>query len=268
MNLSGRTTIESYKEAFDRIDEDRSGFIESNEVDLLLQEVYGERPPDFEIQAFLKFFDRNSDGKISWTEFQQGLGMMQVANKKTGAGWGTSGGEDTKRSLPPAPMDVPEPNVSGEIELEMEDGKLIKIDAKEYIDALKAEAQELKDALARESSAPSAPAPADPTPLGGTNAGPPRPASIPAYLATLPPENVKALTEGMGSDVFETMQRLVDFVLNGGPEGKEKGQKLDPKKELEIPGAALQKLALWQLILGYRLREEEAKGDFKKISSR
>jgi hypothetical protein len=34
---------------------------------------------------------------------------------------------------------------------------------------------------------------------------------------------------------------------------------------MEIPGSALQQLALWQLVLGYRLREEEASGDYKKL---
>jgi hypothetical protein len=35
--------------------------------------------------------------------------------------------------------------------------------------------------------------------------------------------------------------------------------------EMEIPGSALQQLALWQLVLGYRLREEEARGDYVKL---
>jgi len=34
---------------------------------------------------------------------------------------------------------------------------------------------------------------------------------------------------------------------------------------MEIPGAALQQLALWQLVVGYKLREAEATGDYKKM---
>lgn len=35
--------------------------------------------------------------------------------------------------------------------------------------------------------------------------------------------------------------------------------------EMELPGSALQQLALWQLVLGYRLQEEGAKGDYVKL---
>ena len=34
---------------------------------------------------------------------------------------------------------------------------------------------------------------------------------------------------------------------------------------MEIPGAALQQLALWQLVLGYKLREAEAKGEYMRL---
>ena len=39
----------------------------------------------------------------------------------------------------------------------------------------------------------------------------------------------------------------------------------DKKKEMELPGSALQQLALWQLVIGYRLRETEATGEWKKM---
>jgi hypothetical protein len=35
--------------------------------------------------------------------------------------------------------------------------------------------------------------------------------------------------------------------------------------EMELPGSALQQLALWQLVLGYRLREAEAKGEYVRL---
>lgn len=268
LNLSGQVSGESYKEAFDKIDEDGSGYIESREVAILLEEVYGKRPPDFEVRAFLQFFDRNSDGRISWEEFQKGLGVIEEANKREGQGWGPKKGNKTKQLAPS--MDLPEPKISGEIELEMEDGSKIAIDAKEYIDALKAEAQELKQALGREAAADLSPLPSNQSigGLGGAEPSPASEASIPGYLSTLRPDNVKALTEGIGTEVVETMRMLVDFVLNGGQDGQRMDEKMDKKKQVSLAGNALQKLALWQLILGYRLREEEAKGDYKKISSR
>ena len=80
--------------------------------------------------------------------------------------------------------------------------------------------------------------------------------------------DVKALTEGISPEVVETMKRLVDFVLEGGDSGKGPKGLSDEEKaemEMEIPGSALQQLALWQLVLGYRLREEEASGEYKRL---
>jgi hypothetical protein len=61
---------------------------------------------------------------------------------------------------------------------------------------------------------------------------------------------------------------LIDYVLEGGPEGggaNAKKMKMDKTKEMELPGSALQQLALWQLVIGYRLRETEATGDWRRM---
>lgn len=78
MNIKGAATWQDYKDAFDRLDKDGSGYIEASEVQDLLDDVYKGKAdgvtPAFEIKAFLKFFDENKDGKISWDEFERGLG--------------------------------------------------------------------------------------------------------------------------------------------------------------------------------------------------
>ena len=61
------------------------------------------------------------------------------------------------------------------------------------------------------------------------------------------------------------MKMLIDFVLEGGPEGGGNKKAMDKKKEMELPGSALQQLALWQLVIGYRLRETEATGEWRKM---
>jgi hypothetical protein len=66
-------TREEFKQAFDRIDTDRSGFIEVNEVANLLRQTYGMEPLDEEVEMFVEEFDNNRDGRISWDEFQAAL---------------------------------------------------------------------------------------------------------------------------------------------------------------------------------------------------
>ena len=80
--------------------------------------------------------------------------------------------------------------------------------------------------------------------------------------------DVKSLTEGISPEIVETMKKLVNFVLEGGESRKGKKELTDQEKadmEMEIPGSALQQLSLWQLVLGYRLREAEVTGDYKKL---
>ena len=169
----------------------------------------------------------------------------------------------------------------------MEDGKIVEVEAKEYMADLRKEAQALKDALRREKGSGIPPTNTntkdsdDPfASLGASTAeasleefG----GSIAGYIASRQGD-VKALTEGISPEIVETMKKLVDFVLEGGTTtsssssangGASSGQPLsDAEKaeiEMEIPASALQQLALWQLVLGYRLREAEVKGDYLRL---
>ena len=45
MQLTGGATLEDYKEAFDRLDRDKSGFIDTDEIEALLADVYGDNVP-------------------------------------------------------------------------------------------------------------------------------------------------------------------------------------------------------------------------------
>jgi hypothetical protein len=150
--------------------------------------------------------------------------------------------------------------ILGTIEIELEDGKVVEVEAKEYIESLRAEAEALKKALRREKPGMNG--------AGGlmANGGAPG-MDIATYIASRQGD-VKSLTEGVSPEVMETMKLLVDFVLEGSDGGKSKKELSDKDKaemEMEIPGTALQQLALWQLVLGYRLREAEVTGDYLKL---
>mmetsp|Transcript_13574 Transcript_13574/g.31715 ORF Transcript_13574/g.31715 Transcript_13574/m.31715 type:complete len:615 (+) Transcript_13574:435-2279(+) len=294
LNAKGaKLTIEDYKEAFDRLDTDKSGFIELSEIQNLFKEAYGgkeEDVPPFEIKAFLEFFDTNEDGKISWEEFERGLTSTATATSKTKkdefadrllASMEANGSaiEDDDDDEDGGDDDDDEEGsdltetISGTIEIEMDDGKIVVVDAKEYMENLKEEAQKLKLALRKEQegSLPNGGNnPADPMAgLGLPNNpnGADEMVDIASYIASRQGD-VRSLTEGIKPEIVDTMKKLVDFVLEGGDAGRGRKDLTDQQKaemEMEIPGSALQQLALWQLVLGYRLREEEAKGEYIKL---
>ena len=145
------------------------------------------------------------------------------------------------------------------MEIELDGGKIIKVEAKEYIKSLKAEAEQLKAALRRETMG------SGPVKNGIMGAAPQQSedfGGIAQYIASRQGD-IKALTEGIQPEVVDTMKMLVDFVLEGGG-----GSRKDVPKEdlmMELPSSALQQLALWQLVLGYRLREAEATGEYLKL---
>lgn len=274
MNIRGSATLDDYKRAFDKIDEDGSGFIESAEIEALLSDVYEDETPAFEVETFLQFFDSNNDGRISWEEFERGLGVVAdqtVADKRRRGSAGALSGsinandEDDDDDEEADPLG--EPTVSGMIQIEMKNGKVIEVEAKEYIQELKREAEALKIALSREKKGPgmmmNEGAQSQPmNPMQSMNAldG----VGIATYIASLQGD-IQSLTKGISPEVVDAMKMLVDFVLDGGPAGKGKQRKSDEQLEMEIPGSALQQLALWQLVLGYKLREAEATGEYRKM---
>ena len=263
--------MEEYKAAFQKLDTDGSGYLERDEIEALLADVYEGEPPAFEINTFVQFFDSNNDGRVSWEEFERGFGIVARAgetaksnNNKPTNGFSLPGSvsgdeEDEEDDL------FGDPSVSGTIRVELEDGKIIEVDAQDYVTDLKQQAMELKRELAREKGI-------DPRELGVSDeksndafvnqAVPTDAGGIAKYIASLQGD-VQSLTKGISPEVVESMKMLIDFVLEG-PAGGGK-QARDKKKEMELPGSALQQLALWQLVIGYRLRETEATGEWKKM---
>ena len=84
LDIKGKAGIEDYKNAFARLDKDGSGYIEASEIQELFDDVYKGNAPRFETEAFLKFFDQNDDGRISWDEFENGLGAAFATQLEKG----------------------------------------------------------------------------------------------------------------------------------------------------------------------------------------
>ena len=121
----------------------------------------------------------------------------------------------------------------------------VDMDASAYMDQLKAEAQALRLELAK----------VDEAKLKQEAV---ISSSISAYVSSLPEKQLKVLTSGISEDVVSAMRQLVEYILrapsgDGGPLGKDQSVTMEQAK--------LQTLCLYQLVLGYRLREAEATGE-------
>ena len=282
LNASG-STISDYKEAFDRIDKDGSGYIEVGEIQSLLADVYDNEIPSFEVDTFLNFFDSNNDGRISWEEFEKGLGNLsekQAAENLKKSMKNNSGNNNNSMMMMMMDNDsseeeeddddddimdrlsLPEPNVNGMIQVELKNGKIIEVEAKEYIKELKKEAEALKEAIRMESGMPNMRGESGMIPAQPSGNSKPGSQGIAGYIASLGGD-LQSLTRGISPEVVDAMKLLIDFVLDG--RGKKKNGDKGDDFEMEVPGTALQQLALWQIVLGYKLREEEATGDYRKL---
>ena len=126
----------------------------------------------------------------------------------------------------------------------MDDGSTVEMDANAYMEQLKEEADALrKELLKAEQQKQQAQLSIS--------------SSISSYVASLPEAQLKVLTSGISDDVVAAMRQLVTYILRA-PSGDEP---LPKDAEVTLEQAKLQQLCLYQLILGYRLREAEATGE-------
>ena len=97
-----------------------------------------------------------------------------------------------------------------------------------------------------------------------------------AYIRTLPQQELRELTGTMSPEVLEAMKGLVTAVLAGIGEGAEDGaneleeltsvddgSKIGPNTVTEQSGEALAQLCMWQLVVGFNLRELEVREEFR-----
>lgn len=78
------------------------------------------------------------------------------------------------------------------------------------------------------------------------------------YIKTLPPKELQTLTNTMSPEVMAAMKGLVNVVMSGIGEGK-----IDRNTVTEQSGEAMAQLCMWQLVVGYNLRELEVRQEMK-----
>uniref|UniRef100_A0A7S3QAW7 Uncharacterized protein n=1 Tax=Chaetoceros debilis TaxID=122233 RepID=A0A7S3QAW7_9STRA len=78
------------------------------------------------------------------------------------------------------------------------------------------------------------------------------------YIRTLPQQELNTLTDTMSNDVMGAMKGLVNVVMGGIGEGQ-----IDKDTVTEQSGEAMAQLCMWQLVVGYNLRELEVREEMK-----
>lgn len=79
------------------------------------------------------------------------------------------------------------------------------------------------------------------------------------YIRTLPEQELRTLTSTMSPDVLVTMKGLVNAVISGIGDGQ-----ITADTVTEQSGEAMAQLCMWQLVVGYNLRELEVREEMRK----
>ncbi|VEU33399.1 unnamed protein product [Pseudo-nitzschia multistriata] len=128
-------------------------------------------------------------------------------------------------------------------DVEAEDGMEIEVDAAAYMSELRDEVSRLRDELTEKKETKDEALKQD----------------LLLYIRTLPAQELKSLTNTMSQDVLVCMKGLVQAVLAGIGDGK-----IGPDTVTEQSGEAMAQLCMWQLAVGYNLRELEVREEMKK----
>ncbi|CAM9239431.1 unnamed protein product, partial [Choristocarpus tenellus] len=80
------------------------------------------------------------------------------------------------------------------------------------------------------------------------------------YIKSMPEVQLKGLTTNVSPEVLESMRLLVQTVLGGSGNG----EKILGETLTQQTGSAMGQLCMWQLVVGYSLREMEAREDLLK----
>lgn len=122
------------------------------------------------------------------------------------------------------------------------DGMEIEVDAAAYMSELRDEVSRLRDELTEAKE----------------NKDEALQKDLLLYIRTLPAQELKSLTNTMSQDVLVCMKGLVQAVLAGIGDGK-----IGPDTVTEQSGEAMAQLCMWQLAVGYNLRELEVREEMK-----
>jgi len=135
------------------------------------------------------------------------------------------------------------PEVSGNLTLTLPDGNVLQVDAASYMSELRHENAELREEASRLK-----------TPREYYDDK-----DLLLYIKALPEIHMRSLTENVNEDVLDAMRRFTSAVVEGLG-GLRGGESITQQT-----GSAMAQLCLWQLAVGYNLRELEIREDMTRL---
>eukprot|EP00934_Nitzschia_sp_Nitz4_P003072 Nitzschia sp. Nitz4//scaffold41_size133979//73813//75521//NITZ4_003353-RA/size133979-snap-gene-0.127-mRNA-1//-1//CDS//3329551488//3062//frame0 len=257
LGLQATAKRQDYCEAFRKIaGHPKLGFLTIDTVQKFFDSVYGNPAPLVEAEIFVNFFDQDEDGIVSWEDFQTTIGALDSPSRDPNQErlkfylekQDASIDEDSKKEVPDLDLEI-----SGNVEFGTPDGAVWKEDAKVYVELLREESRNLRNALAeyREQDEEE-----DET------------LDVAKYVASRNGD-LGPLISQITPDITNAMEQIGEHALektyeNAGWDTVAAGYIPDT---LDIPGNVLQQSVLWQMVMGYKLREMEATGDYMKLKA-
>lgn len=148
--------------------------------------------------------------------------------------------------LPSSSDDVGRPQLKGSITVTLPDGTDVEVDANAYVSELSKEVESLKAEMValRQQEEEN------------------KLQDLLAYVQNLESAEMASLSNNISADVLDAMRQLVDTVIRGmgGDVALKEGYDL----LTEVPSGTLAQLCMWQLVVGYNLREMEAREELNK----
>mmetsp|Transcript_1529 Transcript_1529/g.2039 ORF Transcript_1529/g.2039 Transcript_1529/m.2039 type:complete len:358 (+) Transcript_1529:99-1172(+) len=132
----------------------------------------------------------------------------------------------------------PLPEVRGQVKVKIAQGLEVSVDADAYMKELRDEVKELREELAKVQQSQELAIRKD----------------LLAYIKSMPEKQLADLTSGVSSEVLDAMKKLVYSIMRGMGTAN-----LEPDVVLQQPGSAMAQLCMWQLVIGYNLRELEVR---------
>lgn len=148
-------------------------------------------------------------------------------------------------ALPPGEIsdaDDEMPEVRGQVKLKI-GGEEVKVDADAYMAELRNEVAELRRELAAVENERQEAAQRD----------------LLTYIRSMPEQQMASLTNEVTEDVLDSMKKLVNSIMRGMGTSN-----VEPGVVLQQTGPAMAQLCMWQLVIGYNLRELEVRDQLQK----